>query len=111
MSNQLILTGNLGADPEVFFSGDGDPVSTFNLAFKAGKDKTGWIRCVGFQKQAEIVETYLHKGARIIIFGRLDPQEWETDDGQKRKSFQMIIHSIEFVKTDGRGMDKGEPPF
>ena len=111
MSNQLILTGNLGADPETFFTGDGEPVSTFNLAFRVNKDRTGWIRCVGFQKQSEIIDKYLHKGARILAFGRIDPQEWETDDGQKRRSFQMIIHSIEFVKTDGRGMDKGEPPF
>ncbi len=111
MSNQLILTGNLGADPETFFSGDGDPVTSFNLAFKVGKDKTGWIRCVGFNKQAEVVEKYLHKGARIIVFGRLDPQEWETEDNQKRKSFQVIIHSIEFVKTDGRGFGEDDTPF
>ena len=111
MSNQTILTGNLGADPESFFSGDGDPVATFNLAFRAGREKTGWIKCTCFGKQADIATTYLHKGARIIVFGRLDPQEWKADNGEKRKSFQVIVNSIEFIKTDGRGFENGEIPF
>jgi single-strand DNA-binding protein len=106
--NLLILKGNLGADPEMFYTTDGDPIASFNLAFKTGKDKTGWVRIKAFSKQAEIAEKYLHKGARIIVFGRLDPQEWETDDGEKRKSFQIIAHSFEFIKTDGRGFEDSE---
>ena len=35
MLNSCILTGNLGADPEVFYSSEGDPVATFNLAFRS----------------------------------------------------------------------------
>jgi single-strand DNA-binding protein len=42
MLNQLILTGNLGNDPEIFFGSEGDAVTSFSLAFKSGKDKTGW---------------------------------------------------------------------
>jgi len=110
MSNQIILTGNMGADPEMFYGGSGDPVASFNLAFNAGKDKTGWIRIVAFNKQAEIVEKYLHKGARIIVFGRLDPQEWKADDGEKRRGFQIIANSFEFIKTDGRGFENGNEP-
>ena len=112
MSNQSILTGNMGADPEMFFTTGGDPIASFNLAFNAGKDKTGWIRVVAFNKQAEIAEKYLHKGARIVVFGRLDPQEWETDDGEKRKNFQVIANSFEFIRTDGRGFENSDrPPF
>ena len=44
MLNSCILTGNLGADPEIFYSSDGDPIATFNLAFKSSKKKTGWIK-------------------------------------------------------------------
>ena len=39
MLNQVVLTGNLGADPEIFYSSEGDPVATFNLAFKSSKKK------------------------------------------------------------------------
>ena len=66
MLNQTVLTGNLGADPEVFYSSEGNPVASFNLAFRSSKKKTGWIRCVAFGKLAETTEKYLHRGASDI---------------------------------------------
>jgi single-strand DNA-binding protein len=108
MLNLTILTGNLGADPEIFYSSEGNPVANFSLAFRSGKDKTGWIKVVAFKKMAEIVEKYLHKGARIGIIATLDQQKWETDEGLSRSSFQLIANSIEFIKTDGRGFEEGQ---
>jgi single-strand DNA-binding protein len=108
MLNQTVLTGNLGADPEVFYSSEGNPVASFNLAFRSSKKKTGWIRCVAFNKLAEVVEKYLHKGARIGIIGTLDQQKWETDEGVTRNSYQLIANSIEFIKTDGRGFEENQ---
>ena len=66
MLNSCILTGNLGADPEMFYSSEGEPVATFNLAFRSSKKKTGWIKITCFQRLAETAERYLHKGARIV---------------------------------------------
>ena len=76
--NNCILTGNLGADPEVFFTGDGNPIASFNLAFKSGrKTEANWIRITAFNKLAEICQTYLHKGARIAVLGNLNQDKWE----------------------------------
>ena len=115
MLNQTVLTGNLGADPEVFYSSEGNPVATFNLAFRSSKKKTGWIKVTCFQKLAEVTEKYLHKGARIGIIGTLDQQKWETDEGVTRSSYQLIANSLEFIKTDGRGFEEeegqGDVPF
>ncbi|MEA1947997.1 MAG: single-stranded DNA-binding protein [Thermodesulfobacteriota bacterium] len=108
MLNQTILTGNLGADPEVFYSSEGNPVASFNLAFRSSKKKTGWIKVTCFQRLAEVTEKYLHKGARIGIIGTLDQQKWETDEGVTRSSYQLIANSLEFIKTDGRGFEEGE---
>ena len=108
MLNNCLLTGNLGADPEVFYSSEGDPIATFNLAFRSSKKKTNWIKITCFNKLAEIVEKHLHKGARIGIIGTLDQQKWETDEGAQRSSFQLIANSIEFIKTDGRGFEEGQ---
>ena len=105
MLNACILTGNLGADPEIFYSSEGEPIATFNLAFRSSKKKTGWIKITCFQRLAEVAEKYLHKGARIGILGTLDVNKWETDEGVTRSSFQLIANSIEFIKTDGRGFD------
>jgi single-strand DNA-binding protein len=108
MINTCILTGNLGADPEIFYSSDGDPIATFNLAFKSSKKKTGWIKVTCFKKLAEVTEKYLHKGARIAVVGILDQQKWETNEGAVRSSFQIICNSLEFIKTDGRGFEEGQ---
>ena len=113
MINQLILTGNLGADVEVFYSSDGEPIATFNLAFKSGRDKTSWIKCTCFRKNAEIASTYLHSGARIAVVGYLNQRKWKTNDGENRSSFEVIVNATEFIKTDGRGFEdrNDKPPF
>ncbi len=108
MLNSCILTGNLGADPEIFYTSEGEPVASFNLAFRSSKKKTGWIKVTCFRKLAEVAEKYLHKGARIGILGTLDVNKWETDEGVTRSSFQLIANSLEFIKTDGRGFEDGQ---
>ena len=108
MINQICLTGNLGADPEVFYNQDGEPIATFNLAFHASRKKTGWIKVTAFQKLAEVTEKYLHKGARVAIIGTLDQHTWKTEAGEPRSAIQTIAHTIEFIKTDGRGFEQGQ---
>lgn len=112
MFSQTVLVGNLGQDPEVFFTSEGDPIAKFSLAFKSSKKKTCWIKVACFGRLAEIVEKYLHKGARIGILGTLDEQKWETDEGVKKSSYQINCHSLEFIKTDGRGFENDDDtPF
>ena len=107
--NNLILTGNLGDDPAIHYAASsGEPVANFDLAYYCGKGKdgtkrTGWIRCVAFRKTAELAEQHLHKGARITVVGSLDENSWTDDNNNKRKNHQIILHGIEFIKTDGRG--------
>jgi single-strand DNA-binding protein len=100
MLNALVLTGNLGSDPEVFYSSEkGVPIASFNLAFRLNKEKTGWIKVTCFNKLAETVEKHLHKGDRIGIIGTLDYHAWEDDNGAKRSTLQMIGNTIEFIKV------------
>ena len=109
MPNHCILTGNLGKDPDVFYSSDGKPVTTFSLAFQGSRKKTGWIKVTCFQKLAEIASKYLHKGAKIIVTGILDQSTWGKDPANQRTTLQIIAGSLEFIKTDGRGFDNGKP--
>ena len=71
--NQVCITGNLGQDPEIRYSQNGDPIATFNLAFRLSKDKTGWIKVTYFNKTAEVAETYLHKGSKILLYAHPGP--------------------------------------
>jgi single-strand DNA-binding protein len=111
MLNQVVLTGNLGGDPEISFYGEGQQITSFNLAFSASKKKTGWIRVTCFSRLAEVAEKFLHKGARIAVVGSLDQRRWETDEGVQKSAFQLIAQSLEFIKTDGRGFtEEGSQP-
>lgn len=107
--NSVNLIGNLGADPESFFTDDGTHIVNFSLAFMSTKkDKTNWIKVVCFQKQAELAEKYLHKGARIGLSAKLDQNKWVDDSNNTRTSYRVIANQITFIKTDGRGMENGE---
>jgi single-strand DNA-binding protein len=106
--NQVTITGNLGADPDIRYSQNGDPIATFNLAFRLSKDKTGWIKVTCFNKTAEVAETYLHKGAKILLSATLDHNKWEDSEGQTKSTIQLIANRIEFIKTDGRGFEGGQ---
>lgn len=107
--NQTILTGNLGADPDCLFSSEGTHIAKFSLAFESGKkDKTNWIQVAAFKKLADVVEKYLHKGARVAVVATLDQNRWEDDQGQTRSNHQLIARNIEFIKTDGRGFDNND---
>ena len=83
MLNHCVLTGNLGGDPEIRYTTNGDPVATLNLAFRFGKNETGWIKVTCFKKLAELCEKYLHKGARVGIDGYLVHESWETQSNEK----------------------------
>ena len=106
--NQVVLIGNLGQDPEVFYSSAGEPIASFSLAFRSSRKKTGWIKVVCFKPLAESCEKYLHKGAKICLSGSLDQQKWEDDSGNHKSSFQLIANHISFIKTDGRGFENKE---
>jgi single-strand DNA-binding protein len=103
--NICIFTGHLGADPESKYTQDGMLIVSFSLAFKSGKEKTGWIKTTCFNKTAELAEKYLHKGAKIAVVGVLDQDKWTTDRGENKTMIKLIANSIEFIKTDGRGFE------
>lgn len=106
--NQCIVTGNLGADPKSFFTPEGVPITTFQLAFRSGKDKSSWIRVNCYNRLAELSSRCLHTGARVGVVGLLDQMKWTDDSGNPRTGYRLIANSIEFIKTDGRGFDQKE---
>lgn len=107
--NICVLTGNLGNDPEITYSGEGNPISTFSLAFSSGKEKTSWIKVVSFNKTAQLCEKYLHKGARVGVTGILDQDKWKTEEGFTRSMHKLIANNIEFIKTDKKEDDLMQP--
>jgi single-strand DNA-binding protein len=108
--NTCVLTGHLGADPEVVFTPDGVQIANFSVAFRSGKDKTSWLRVTCFERQAELAEKHLHKGAKIGVNGYLDQDKWVGSDGHNKTAYKLVARQIEFLKTDGRGFEQGKGP-
>ena len=100
MLNQSVITGNLGDDPKIYFSPDGVPVTSFDIAFQAAKKKTCWIRVVTFNKLAEVCGKYLKKGNRIAVSGILDQSKWTDKEGNNHTTFQILGNTIEFIRID-----------
>ena len=110
MLNQCVLSGNLGADPEVRYTQAGEPIASFSIAFHSNKEKSNWIKVKCFKKLAETCQNHLHKGDRIAVSGNLDQEEWEYK-GKARKQFVIHAFSIEFINVGKDKDSNAKPPF
>lgn len=103
MFNKVILIGNLTKDPELRYTPQGTPVSTFRLAvnyrYKQGDDmkqETTFIDIVVFGRQAESCSQYLNKGSSALVEGRLQERRWESE-GQQKSKFEVVAQSVKFL--------------
>jgi len=114
--NRVTLVGRLTRDPELRHSGGGDAICSIRLAVSSrSRDETGnwgdrsnYFDVTIFGRQAETASTYLAKGRRIGVDGRLSWREWQAQDGTKRQSVEVIANDIFFLDSRGEG---GEPGF
>jgi len=104
--NKVILIGRLGKDPDVRYTQSGTAVANFSIATsEEWKDKntgqkqskTEWHRIVAWRKLAELCSEYLQKGSEVYVEGSLQTKEWETNDGQKRRTTEVLAHNIQFI--------------
>ena len=98
--NKVIIIGNLGADPEVRFTGNGNPVANLRIATTErwqGGEKTEWHKVVVFGKQAETCKQYLTKGRQVYIEGRLQTRQWDDKDGNKRYTTEIVAVRVLFL--------------
>lgn len=93
--NAVTLTGRLGQDPEMRYTPAGKATVSASLAVSGfSKDKTDWIRLVFWDKAAEILNQYCHKGDQIGVTGRLQVRDWQAQDGTKRTSTEVVVSAL-----------------
>ena len=95
--NVCTFIGRLGKDPDMRYTTSGKAVVSFSLAVnRDGKrDETDWIDFVAWEKAAELISQYCHKGDLIGVTGSLYRKEWEKD-GQKRYAHEVKVNRIDF---------------
>lgn len=113
MFNQIILVGNLGGDPEMRYTPNGVPVTSFSLAVNKSwttqegqkQEKTTWYRITTWRKQAEIVSQYLTKGSKVLVVGELEEARMFTGrDGQVHVSLDVTAQTVRFLSGRGEGV-------
>lgn len=100
--NKVMLTGYLGADPEMRYTAQGSAVTTFRVAsgrsWKSADgtqhDDTEWFRVVAWEKLGEICNQYLTKGTRVYVEGRLQTRKWQDQNGQDRYTTEVIANDM-----------------
>lgn len=112
MFNKVILIGNLTKDPELRYTPQGTPVTSFRLAVNTRykqsdemKQDTLFIDNVVFGKQAENVGKYLNKGSAVLVEGRLQERRWESN-GQQKSKFEVIVQNVRFLSKRGHSSEQ-----
>ena len=104
MSTQVTLRGNLTRDPELKYSAAGKPLVRFTVVTsrRVKDQQTGEWRddsvtfwdCVAFGQLAENAAESLEKGTAVIVQGNAAQEEWETKEGEKRRSMKVMVDDL-----------------
>lgn len=113
--NRVTLVGRLTRDPELRHTASGDPVCGMRVAVSSRArdengnwgDRSNYFDVTVFGRQAETVTTYLVKGRRIGVDGRLSWREWQAQDGTKRQNVEIIANDVFFLDSRGDGGQQG----
>ncbi len=117
MLNKIMLIGNLGRDPEMNYTPSGVAVTKFSLAvsrtYKTSsgekRDETEWFNVVAWNKLAETCNSYLRKGNKVYIEGRLTQRKYTDKNGVERTAVDVVANEMEMLtpKSQSTGSSEG----
>ena len=116
--NRVLLMGNLTRNPEIRYTPSGTAVADLGLAInenfrnKAGEtvEQTCFVDVVVWGRQAETSAEYLHKGSPVFVEGRLQLDQWENQQGEKRSKLRVRADRVQFLGSPGKGAEYGAAP-
>ena len=105
MLNKIMLIGNLGKDPEMNYTPSGIALTKFSLAVNRvtkspsgeRQEETDWFNIVAWRQLAETCNTYLHKGSKVYIEGRLTQRKYTDKNGIDRWMVEVIANDMEML--------------
>ena len=103
--NKVMVIGNLGSEPEMRFTPNGNPVTSFRVATNRvyttaegeRREETEWFTVVAWNRLAEQCNQFLTKGRLVYAEGRLHTRTWESQDGQKHYRAEMVANRVTFL--------------
>ncbi len=109
--NKVMLIGNVGAEPEVRTTPSGTRIAKLSVATnrewsdRSGQkqEKTEWHRITFWDKMAEIVERYVHKGDRLYVEGRIEYSQTQDDQGNVKYWTDIVAREMVMLGAGGPG--------
>ena len=121
---KVVLVGNLGNDPSMRYLPNGKPVTNFNLATNRSYTKDDvkvtevtWFRVSAWGRQAETCNDYLHQGSKVLVEGRLNPDEngnpriYQRQDGTHGASYELTADWVVFMDSRVERQESAEDGF
>lgn len=118
--NKVFLIGNVGSDPDVRTTAGGNKVAKLSLATsrrytdRSGgvREATQWHRLTVWDRLADVVEQYVHKGDRLYVEGRIEYSQTE-DGGQTRHWTDIVVTELVMLGGERQGAPAKAPssPF
>ena len=107
--NKILIIGNLGSDPEMRYTPNGNPVTSFTVAtnrrYKASdgenREETEWFRISAWNRLAETCNQYLQRGSKVYVEGRLSSRTYVGNDGETRVSLDVNASEVRFIDSRG----------
>lgn len=114
MYQEIQIIGTIGREPELRYTADGKAMSTFSVAtnrvIAGGQKETTWFKVTAFDKLAETVSNYAHKGMKVHTVGRLvcdknngGPRLYQKQDGTWTAAFEVVAREFRIVDFAGQG--------
>ena len=113
--NKIIVIGNLGNDPEMRYTPNGQSVTSFNIASNRRyrtadgeqREETEWFRCSAFGRLADVCNQYLTRGQQVYVEGRLRGRSYTDRDGQPRYSLDIMLTEMQMLGRRGENEGGG----
>jgi single-strand DNA-binding protein len=110
--NKAMIIGNVGGEPEMRFTPNGNPVTSFSVATNRvyatpdgeRRQETEWFSVVTWNRLAENCNQFLTKGQRVYAEGRLHTRTWEGQEGQKHSRIEIIANRVIFLDKRVTGL-------
>ena len=111
--NKVIISGNLGADPELRNTNNGTAVCKLSVATswkgKDGKEDTQWHNVIVRGKQGESCKEFLTKGSKVLVEGRIQSRKYEDKNKQEKYITEIIAQGVEFLSPKSNGTGETNP--
>jgi single-strand DNA-binding protein len=111
--NVVTLIGRLTADPDartVTVSGEERTVTTLGLAVPHDRDPDGepvYVDVTVWGRPARACATWLRRGRRVAVTGRLDLTRWTGENGTARRAHRVVATSVDFLDGPRDGPPSG----